>query len=412
MARGRTIIVGGGVGATLPFTEQTYPVIVNDDPAAISAGNISQSTDAVPKVYIGAVTRATNVDANVTIIGGGSISQNGASALHHIVIGQDAVLTVGTAPPAGTDCIVIGPDATMTGSSQVTDSILIGQGGSVSVTSASGIVAIGPSVVVSAASSGAVVIGNAATCSILDNAATVIGTGATRNTGAGNGGTAIGASADVRASAATAVGASATARGGGSTAIGANSTASNTDANFAFQTVVGNLASAGTGIRCTIIGQNITNPSNLADVVALGRGFIVTAANTIHLGTGNEQGVGSPCTGLLLGGPDTFATYGGMTIRTTNGTGSNNAVGDLTIIAPRGTGNASTGGRIIFQVGEVGASSSTLQTANTAMQLDRSTTADDIRLLVYDASAASLKRVTRGAADSGGVGFRLLRIAN
>lgn len=45
-------------------------------------------------------------------------------------------------------------------------------------------------------------------------------------------------------------------------------------------------------------------------------------------------------------------------------------------------------------------------------RFDNSSTADDMRVLLYDVTGASLKRVSRGAADSGGTGFRLLRVAN
>lgn len=45
-------------------------------------------------------------------------------------------------------------------------------------------------------------------------------------------------------------------------------------------------------------------------------------------------------------------------------------------------------------------------------QFDGSSTADDTRMLLWDVTAGSLKRVTRGAADSGGTGFRVLRIPN
>jgi hypothetical protein len=46
------------------------------------------------------------------------------------------------------------------------------------------------------------------------------------------------------------------------------------------------------------------------------------------------------------------------------------------------------------------------------IQVATSTTANDCRLLLWDVTAGSLKRVSRGASDSGGTGFRLLRIAN
>jgi hypothetical protein len=42
----------------------------------------------------------------------------------------------------------------------------------------------------------------------------------------------------------------------------------------------------------------------------------------------------------------------------------------------------------------------------------RTGAADSTGLWLYDETAASLKQVTRGAADSGGAGFRLLRVAN
>jgi hypothetical protein len=42
----------------------------------------------------------------------------------------------------------------------------------------------------------------------------------------------------------------------------------------------------------------------------------------------------------------------------------------------------------------------------------RTGVADSTGLWLYDESAASLKQVTRGAADSGGAGFRMLRVAN
>ena len=46
------------------------------------------------------------------------------------------------------------------------------------------------------------------------------------------------------------------------------------------------------------------------------------------------------------------------------------------------------------------------------VRIDSSTTAGDIRLWLYDASADSLKRVTLGATDSGGTGFKVLRVSN
>lgn len=45
-------------------------------------------------------------------------------------------------------------------------------------------------------------------------------------------------------------------------------------------------------------------------------------------------------------------------------------------------------------------------------KFDDSATADDCRFLLWDVTSGSMKRVSRGAADSGGTGYRLLRIPN
>lgn len=51
-------------------------------------------------------------------------------------------------------------------------------------------------------------------------------------------------------------------------------------------------------------------------------------------------------------------------------------------------------------------------TPTTLLAVEKTITADDTALLLYDTTAATTVRVTRGAADSGGAGFRLLRIPN
>ncbi len=48
----------------------------------------------------------------------------------------------------------------------------------------------------------------------------------------------------------------------------------------------------------------------------------------------------------------------------------------------------------------------------TSFQVDGTTTAGQTRMLVYDVDNATLERVTVGAADSGGAGFKVLRIPN
>lgn len=48
----------------------------------------------------------------------------------------------------------------------------------------------------------------------------------------------------------------------------------------------------------------------------------------------------------------------------------------------------------------------------TTIQLDANSTPGNTRLLVWDVTAGTLKRVSVGAADSGGAGFKLLRVPN
>ena len=51
-------------------------------------------------------------------------------------------------------------------------------------------------------------------------------------------------------------------------------------------------------------------------------------------------------------------------------------------------------------------------TADSGIKVDGSTTTGDTRFFLYDATAGTIKRVLVGAADSGGTGFKMLRVAN
>lgn len=63
---------------------------------------------------------------------------------------------------------------------------------------------------------------------------------------------------------------------------------------------------------------------------------------------------------------------------------------------------------------QVGASTTVQLVSNSAVaaQVDNSAVAGNTRFLVYDVDNATLERVTVGAADSGGAGFKVLRIPN
>jgi hypothetical protein len=83
-----------------------------------------------------------------------------------------------------------------------------------------------------------------------------------------------------------------------------------------------------------------------------------------------------------------------------------------------GTTNVGLDGKFVFganaTTGVVSSVAATVLDVNgtEVLKVDASATANDTRLLLWDVTAGSLRRVTIGAADSGGAGFRVLRIPN
>lgn len=75
------------------------------------------------------------------------------------------------------------------------------------------------------------------------------------------------------------------------------------------------------------------------------------------------------------------------------------------------TGSAS-GGTIDLQVTPPGSSGAALNLPVVVGRFDVSTTAGDTRFLLWDVTAGSLKRVSIGSVDSGGSGFKVLRVPN
>lgn len=74
-----------------------------------------------------------------------------------------------------------------------------------------------------------------------------------------------------------------------------------------------------------------------------------------------------------------------------------------------------TSGIAASKVGFYGANASTFNVVcngNTTASFDQSSTARDTRFLIWDVDNAALERVTVGIADSGGAGFKVLRIPN
>lgn len=71
-----------------------------------------------------------------------------------------------------------------------------------------------------------------------------------------------------------------------------------------------------------------------------------------------------------------------------------------------------TANGILALITSAGGSARITVGANESGRFDDSAVAGDTRFLLWDVTAGALVRVTRGAADSGGAGFRVLRVPN
>lgn len=101
-----------------------------------------------------------------------------------------------------------------------------------------------------------------------------------------------------------------------------------------------------------------------------------------------------------------------LQITTEGGLGTDIAGGELRLLGGIGTG-AGTPGVVKIITTDAAASSATPQSVfRTAAQFDSTTTAGQTRFLLYDVDNGTLERVSVGAADSGGAGFKVLRIPN
>lgn len=175
-------------------------------------------------------------------------------------------------------------------------------------------------------------------------------------------------------------------------------------------------------------GDNITGGSN-----NIGIGYFTTAvasgsySNTIAIGrnamiTGNNQMVvGDSGSSAFIRNfyfgrgveQDSLDTTG-ITFQATSVKDGNLDVAsdyDYIFAGSQGTGTG-TGGEIRLQTAPSGTTGSTKNALVDALKVDASKVAGETRLFVYDVDNGTLERVTVGAADSGGAGFKVLRIAN
>lgn len=382
------IVGSAGVASAAPFTVGNYTVITNGVPPVISEGLLRQVVGPPVAVIVGATDPSAAAAATLRTQGGFISSFAGFA-----------------------------------------DSVVIGRAASVNAAN----MAIGTLAV--ANSSGCMAVGNSATAT--GNNSLAVGPGATANGGGGAGSatalgsgtsatnisaTALGANTVVSAIAGVGLGQGLTVDASGTILIGSN-IAGNGKADIVVIAQGGITAQASWAV---IHGGSPTNLSAAATplVIVGGGAMTVTHAGNIVLGHGftsfkaNVFSVGGTVAGsfidtVVVGRGDTHtATLGGLTIRCTNGTTTANlAMGDLTIIAPRGTGNA-LNGAINLQSALIGGAGAGLQVARTGFQVLASAAAADTDCLIFDVNNAILARITVGAAGSGGAGFKLLRIPN
>lgn len=150
-----------------------------------------------------------------------------------------------------------------------------------------------------------------------------------------------------------------------------------------------------TASRCIFIG------------VGAGNSVPVSSQNVCVIGgSGNER-----IDDYYFGEGYSDSTPSGFTLHATGGSGTDIAGADAKIAGGQGTGTGASG-KVVIQTAPTGTTGTSLNALVDAAQFDASKTSGDTRFLLYDVTAGTMKRVTLGAADSGGTGFKVLRVAN
>lgn len=381
MARGRSVIVGGGLATSGALAVGALLYVVNVDPptAAISP-MMAQVTGANQGVIVSS-NRADPQAAAVEVlrVKGGAIIEGSATDSVHI--GRGVTVAAGAA------FVAIGNGTSVRGTA-----IAIGTGASAHGTS--------NDITIGATTFGA---------GARNFAAVTVGNFSAPAGGTGGGWVFIGsgAASNIATSATDIVG------------IGTSLTFGNTTGNFV---AIGANISTGTSGSFVLIGSDSTSSGNPSSFVAVGPSNIPSHANTIIIGIGQTTTAVSQCwiadsggngiTSIIVGKGDISGTPLGLTFRLTNANASADINGgDFTLVAGRGTGAGVPGG-VAFAVGIQTGTSSTLQVQRTGAEVRFSSTATHTYLLIYDVDNAALERVTVGAADSAGAGFKVLRIPN
>lgn len=357
----RSIILGGGIGAGSPATLGTFPIFSGATPPdELVDGNILQDGSTPPKVYIGTST----YDPLATVIGG---------AITTLVSGPGVVIGEGA-------------NIALTSGGTVANSVVIGYGAKdVSFTGNS--VIIGRAADGTTANGGCVVIGAGAKGN--RDSSVVIGQLAGAISAASNA-IAIGYTASVTKNSGIAIGSASLVNGNNSIVIGPNASTNQNDTLTIGVGAINNVAGS-----CILMGF-----AGFSSIVGL-------TAGTVLIGGGTGVSTFIIGNGTTLNGTAT-----NLTIKMTPMGGAANTVGGtMTLLPGLGTGN-SVPSTINLDTPAVGASGSTVQTARTGVRVSASLVAGDTDLMVFDQNTLTLSRVSVGAANSGGAGFKLLCVPN
>lgn len=107
----------------------------------------------------------------------------------------------------------------------------------------------------------------------------------------------------------------------------------------------------------------------------------------------------------------TNTTGGTVTIAAGSGGPANSNGGSTVLCGGKGRGTG-VPGAVLIQTATATTSGTTLHTLRDAMKLDGNTTSGETPLLLLDIDKGTLQRVSIGASDSGGTGYKVLRVPN
>jgi hypothetical protein len=196
---------------------------------------------------------------------------------------------------------------------------------------------------------------------------------------------------------------------GGSTAVGRNANGSN-----GFCTVLGQSAFGFS--FCTSIGR-VAGTTGTSGGVPSTHSF----TRVICIGDGTDFYAPTASNQLMVCGEYTEAFFGQRifdtaptaSIRFQGGGASGTNIAGTSVVwaAGRSTGSA-TPATLTVQTTTVGSSGTTIQTLRDAIKVDGNVTASETPLLLLDIDKGTLQRVSIGASDSGGTGFKVLRVPN